>query len=146
MDHGVQYYAHAIGTFQDSSVYSWRYMAGFDRAPQGTIAENFDYHIPLRRFHRIFDNGKYSVYRILWPKDMKRAHELAQQAEVWLLQGDEEMARGLFLKSLLFDPNRYSVYFKLARLYKQKNQNDEALQATKEGLRLARHFKAGSST
>ena len=146
IDQGDRYYVHAVGTFQDTSVYSWRYMAGIDEVPAGTPAESFEYDVPLRNFYKVFSNGKYIVYRILRPEDLKVADRWTKKGDGWALKGDDFKAQKCYVKSLTRDPNHFLVYFKLAKLYHNMNLQDKALEATKEGLRLAHYFQSRSSS
>ncbi|MBI3266042.1 MAG: hypothetical protein HYZ67_03185 [Chlamydiae bacterium] len=141
LKNGVHFYVHALGTFQDSSAFSWGYMANRRRGTKGRagtlLAERFEYGKFLKRFSLVHRNGKYLIYRIIGPQDARRSQELKKEAEKLTEQGHIEEAEEKYFLALKFNPNDFMIYFRMAKLYQEKGQANLAIQATKEGLKRA---------
>lgn len=134
----AQYYVHALGTYQDVSPYSWRYMVNcLEEKEKQPIAARFEFVRAMRRFYPTFANSKYIVYRVISPEEFRLASELKNRGDKMLQETLMANAELSYETALELTPNDFSLYFRLAKLFSARGQRDKALQATKKGLAIA---------
>lgn len=129
------YYVHAIGTFQDRTPFSWAYMANQIRPSKKLLAAQFEYGGYLKRFYPLYNNGKYRVYRVIWPREFRQAKELKNKGDIFFEEGQWEKAQEKYETALKLTPTDPMIYFRLAKVFKKTGLLEKAIQATKEGLK-----------
>ncbi len=138
LKNGASYYVHAIGTFQDRSVFSWAYMVDQLNASKDLLAAQFEYGGRLDRFYPIYNNGKYRVYRVIWPEEFRQAKQLKENADLLFEQNRWLEAQSKYEEALRLTPNDAMIYFRLAKVFKALDLSKQAIQMTKEGLKRAK--------
>ncbi len=138
LKNGVSYYVHAMGTFQDRSVFSWRYMVNELNASKDLLAAQFEYGGHLDRFYPLYNNGKYRVYHVIWPEEFHQAKQLKENADQLFEQNQWLQAQSKYEEALSLTPNDAMIYFRLAKVFKALGLSERAVQMTKEGLKRAK--------
>jgi len=140
----ADYYVHSVGTYHDTSPFSWRYMADQLAPAEETLAARFENARELKRFSLLFNNGKYMVYQVITPEDIEKSEHLKSEANDFYRNGDWLQSEHRYRQALEYNPNDFMIYFNLAKIYKASGFPQKAVSMTKEGLRRAQTQNAAA--
>ena len=133
----VDYFVFPRGTFSDRSVCGWRYVTNTPESATGANAYKFEYFSDgLKKFGLVYKNGKYRIYKVYKPEEMRMANR-------YLLSGDKYLERGMYFEAIKefkeavkIYPNCSEAHSRLGVAYYQNGDTDKAIWRWREAYRI----------
>ncbi len=137
---GADFFIYPRGTFSTTSRYSWRYMTATSGSQTDCNAYMFErkpFH--LQKFQLKYDNGRYLVYKIYRPHEIRSAEKHLDNGDTFLRNNLYERAISEYTKCIQIYPKYVEGYARLGTAYYLNGKEEKAgeLWRTAREMRLS---------
>lgn len=130
---GATHYIHSRGTYTDRSINSRRYLADVMNPSVGTNAYKFEVAPEkLTQFKKLYDNGKYIVFRVIADEDKRSAEGLYEEGQRALQEKKYADALSCFQRAIETWPGLYKAYTGIIKAYAAQGDTVRSAQAAQE--------------
>ncbi len=134
---GAQFFVYPRGTFSTTSRYSWRYMTATPNSQVNCNAYMFERRPShLKKFELKYDNGRYMVYKIYTPNEIKLANEHLDNGNRFFKMHLYERAISEYTKCIEIYPKCVQGYARLGTAYYLSGEEEKAAEFWKTAYNM----------